>query len=225
MTLTQKLERIAALAESGYDISVEDVRTLMRLVSQVFRSHLVANELDRRQITRLTIKLRDAGRRSPPWKAHSERVPGRPQDGADGNRINRWLLAPNHKFYADEVTANLVEIKYYLQCLSMTGAPALPNNTIETCFAFMMEHDVRPGEYNDPIQKIAIDLNEVLADAKIIQSGHLHPLDRDGRHEPANTFLMLKRSNQLQGNLTVEELLDLMEQILQSHNRINEAPH
>jgi hypothetical protein len=54
-------------------------------------------------------------------------------------------------------------------------------------------------------------------DARTIQSGHLHPLDRGGKHEPANAFLMLHRSNQLQGNLTVEELIALMDEIVKRH--------
>ncbi|QMU64968.1 MAG: hypothetical protein GKR88_12155 [Flavobacteriaceae bacterium] len=130
------------------------------------------------------------------------------------------MLDSQHKFYATEVMATLVEIKYYLQCFSMLGCPKLPNNDIKTCFGFMMEHDIEPGNYVDPIQKNPIRINEVIADARIIQSGHLTPLDRSGKHEPSNTFLMLKRSNQLQGNLTVTELLDLMQQILHSHKRI-----
>jgi hypothetical protein len=42
-------------------------------------------------------------------------------------------------------------------------------------------------------------------------------LDRDGKHEPKNAFLMLHRSNQLQGNLTLEELVALMEEITKRH--------
>ncbi len=220
MTLNQKLERIEELAGKGYSISVDEVRELMRLISRSFRQHLIKNGFDPRQITRLTTKLRDAGRRSPPWKPHSSRVPGRPQDGADGNRTNRWLLDQGHKFYADEINSTLVEVKYYLQCLSMADAPPLPNNALENCFSYLMEHDVKPNEYVDPIQRNSISINDVLENARVIQSGHIVPLDRGGRHDPANTFLMLKRSNQLQGNLTVDELLDLMEQILRSHNRI-----
>ena len=220
MTLIIKLDRIQTLAQNEYNISIEDIRILMNLVSRSFKIHLVENGFDNRQITKLTTKLRDAGRRSPPWKAFSSRIPGRPQDGADGNRTNRWLLDSDHKFHANEIMATFVEIKYYLQCLSMEGAPELPNNSIKTCFAFLLDHDVEPGQYLDPIQRIQIPLGEVIVDASIIQSGHLIPLDRNGRHIPINTFLMLKRSNQLQGNLTVNELLDLMYNILNNHNRI-----
>jgi len=172
---------------------------------------------DSRQVLRITTKLRDAGRRSPPWKPTSSRVPGRPQDGGDGNRIKRWLLALDHKFYADEITATLVEVKYYLQLLSMNDAPPLPDNTIQNCFDWLIEHEVGIGNYLDPIQLIPISLAMIMKDARTIQSGHLHPLDRGGRHEPRNAFLMLHRSNQLQGNLTVEELIELMNQIVKRH--------
>ena len=84
---------------------------------------LLESGIEKRKVTRLTTKFRDAGRRSPPWKATSSVVPGRPQDGSDGNRQNRWLFDPSHKFYADEVTATLVEIGYYFQTLSMKNSP------------------------------------------------------------------------------------------------------
>eukprot|EP01038_Epipyxis_sp_PR26KG_P004018 gene4018-5748_t len=220
MTFEQKIDKINELAAKGLGINVEEVRKLMTLISQIFRSHLITNGHDPRQITKLTTKLRDAGRRSPPWKVFSSRLPGRPQDGSDGNRTSRWLLEIGHKFHADEITATLVEIKYYLQCLSMSNAPALPNNSLRGSFSWLIEHNVQPGLYLDPIQKVPIDLIEVLADASTVQSGHLIPLDREGRHTPSNTYLMLKRSNALQGNLTASELLELMEMILRNHNRI-----
>jgi hypothetical protein len=220
MTLTEKLAKIKVSAAKKYDIPAEEARKLITLVCQVFTEHCVAHGFDKRQIVRLTTKLRDAGRRSPPWKVFSSRVPGRPQDGKDGNRTNRWLLAPDHKFHAPEVMATLVEVKYYLQCLSFTDAPALPKDSLQTCFSWLVEHPVEPGQYLDPIQKIPISLKEVMADAATIQSGHLVPLDRQGKHDTPNTYLMLKRSNALQGNLTVDELLELMTRILKSHKRI-----
>jgi len=171
-----------------------------------------------RDVTRLTTKLRDAGRRSPPWTPHSNRVPGRPQDGADGNRRLRWLFPVDHKFYADEIQATLVEVKYYLQVLSMTNAPYLPENTIQEKFLWLVKHKVAPGEYKDPIQLIPIDLKLILKDLRNLHSGHLVPLDRGGKHEPKNTFLVLARSNQLQGNLTLDELLALMNRIVTLHN-------
>lgn len=169
-------------------------------------------------VTPLTTKLRDAGRRSAPWRPTSSVLPGRPQDGSDGNRINRWLLPPDHKFYADEITATLVECKYYLQLFSMFNAPTFPIPNMEHSFSWLIEHPLQPGAYKDPIQLIDIDFQSIMEDKRLIQSGHLYPLDRGGRHVPRNTFLMLARSNQIQGNQTVGELINLMRYIVEQHN-------
>lgn len=215
--MTTEFDRLKTLAQAEYDITTEDVRRLISNISTLFTKVLTQAGHDRRQILRITTKFRDAGRRSPPWRPASGRIPGRPQDGADGNRRKRWLFEQDHKFYAHENDATLTEVKYYLQALSMTGAPELPPDTIQDCFVWLVGHRVIPGEYFDPIQLIPINLLEVLEDARAIQSGHLIPLDRGGRHEPSNAFLMLARSNQLQGNLTLNELLELLQRILDRH--------
>jgi hypothetical protein len=215
--LINELERLKALATLEYGISPTQVRSMIVDITSVFNEALRNAGQEARQILRVTTKFRDAGRRSPPWQPNSQRVPGRPQDGADGNRRLRWLFEQEHKFHADEITATLTEVKYFLQALSMNDAPELPQNTIQDCFGWLIEHRVIPGTYLDPIQLIPISLPDVLENARIIQSGHLVPLDRGGRHVPRNTFLMLSRSNQLQGNLTLEELLSLMDRILQRH--------
>jgi hypothetical protein len=207
------------LARAENEITVENVRLMISDIASVFTEALIGAGHDPRQILRVTTKFRDAGRRSPPWRPASSKVPGRPQDGADGNRRSRWLFDPDHKFYADEVTATLTEVKYYLEALSMNDAPELPPETIQDSFGWLVDHRVVPGAYLDPIQLIPVSLPSVLANAREIQSGHLVPLNRGGRHEPRNTFLMLARSNQLQGNLTVDELLRLMQQILQRHRQ------
>jgi len=205
------------LAEHETNISVGDVRKLMRSTTALFRNLLQDAGHEKRKITRLTTKFRDAGRRSPPWKPHSSRVPGQPQDGADGNRTNRWLLPENHKFYATEVTATLVEVRYYFQALSMKDAPTLPKDDLRDTFQWLLGHPLESGRYLDPIQLTPISLEDFIADPRLIQSGHFIPLDRGGRHEPSNAFLMLKQSNQLQGNLTLPELLRLMDHILARH--------
>lgn len=215
--MPDKIDRIKQLASLKTQINEVQARELIKLISNLFRDLLLKAGHSPRQITRVTTKFRDAGRRSAPWKPASSKVPGRPQDGADGNRINRWLMDKNHKFYADEITATLVEVKYYLQALSMKGAPELTDESLKSAFSWMLEHKIEPGKYIDPIQLIPIDLNDVVKDARTIQSGHLIPLDRGGKHEPQNAFLMLPRSNQLQGNQTLDELLKLMKEILARH--------
>ena len=213
----KRIERIKEKVKLKDKISEEDVRILIKDITSLFREACIDFGYDKRSILRITTKLRDAGRRSPPWKPTSSRVPGRPQDGKDGNRIKRWLLPSDHKFYADEITATLVEIKYYLQLFSMEDAPELPPNSIQNAFGWLIEHKVEAGNYLDPIQLIQISLKTVMENARTIQSGHIHPLDRGGKHEPKNAFLMLYRSNQIQGNLTVDELIALMDEIVKRH--------
>lgn len=213
----KSLENINRLSQFKFDITEEQVRELISEISVVFSKVCTDFGYDKRQILRVTTKMRDAGRRSPPWKPTSSRVPGRPQDGSDGNRIKRWILPSDNKFYANEIDATLVEIKYYLQLLSMDDAPTLPKNSIQKSFDWLVEHEVEPNNYLDPIQLIPISLKDVIEDARSIQSGHLHPLDRGGKHVPKNAFLMLHRSNQLQGNLTLDELVALMDEIVKRH--------
>lgn len=217
MAIENDLSRIKAIGIKQNGLSLEDAQILITLISSVFTELCLKYGYNARQILRVKTKLRDAGRRSPPWKQTSSRVPGRPQDGSDGNRILRWKLDVDHKFFANEMAATLTEVKYYLQLLSMNDAPPLHENTIQTCFHWLIEHDVFPGFYLDPIQLIPISLKEIINDARTIQSGHLHPLDRGGKHEPKNAFLMLSRSNQLQGNLTIDELVTLMTEIVNRH--------
>lgn len=214
------IENLLELSHMEYGIDEENARILLKEARALFRTLLRESGYDKRSIEALKQKFFDAGRRSAPWKPTSSRVPGRPQDGADGNRILRWKLDEDHKFYADEVNATLVEVKYFLQVLSFENAPEVPDEALKDAFTWLLGHPLEPGVYLDPIQLIPIDLEEVLDNPRVIQSGHLIPLDRGGRHIPDNAFLMLARSNQLQGNLTLEELLKLMEQILARHNAL-----
>lgn len=210
---------IPTIAAKSFSMTVEEARALIFLISNLFKKACEEAGVEKSQIQGLRTKFRDAGRRSAPWKATSSRVPGRPQDGADGNRTNRWLLPEDHKFYATEKIASLVEVKYYLQALSMRAAPPVNFCDIRSIFTpWLVEHEVLAGKYEDPIQLIPIDFYEFAADRRLVQSGHVHPLDRGGIHHPDNTFLMLFRSNQIQGNLTVEELLNLMRTIVEKHD-------
>ena len=104
----------------------------------------------------------------------------------------------------------------------MKKAPSLPEGAFQEDFIWLTGHKIEPGIYKDPIQLIDIDLQEVLENPLLCQSGHLIPLDRGGRHEPSNAFLILARSNQLQGNMTLDELLQLMDEILERHRQLRE---
>jgi hypothetical protein len=219
MVLSENIPRALELSSLKLSISAEQSQKLIKYVKGIFEEIMI-QKYPERDVRRLTTKLRDAGRRSAPWRPTSSRVPGRPQDGSDGNRINRWLLPQDHKFYADEKTACLVEIRYYLMALSFKNTPLINNNDFQESFKWLLPNRIMPDNYLDPIQLISIDMDMIIKDARLIQSGHLFPLDRGGKHEPNNTFLMLARSNQLQGNLSVDELLELMESIVIRHKQL-----
>ena len=192
-----------------------DARRLITIWPDLFRKLLIANGVEARRVTRLTTKFRDAGRRSPPWKPGSETGNRRPQDGADGNRRTRWLFEKDHKFFADEVTATLTEVRYFLQTLSMKGAPQIPGKRLETEFMTILGHPLKPGMFLDPIQKIPVEFREFVNNPRYIESGHYVPLGKGGRHTPDNATLMLRDSNRLQADLTVDELLGIMAAILE----------
>ena len=209
---------IPAIAQEREDLDVNSARALIRLISNLFKEECLRVGYEERAAQRIVTKFRDAGRRSAPWMATSSIVPGRPQDGADGNRTSRWLLPIDHKFHASEITATLVEVKYFLQAFSMGNAPDIRYLGFSELFSpWLLEHPISPNLYLDPIQLTIIDFQMFMNEPRSIQSGHIFPLDRGGRHHYHNTFLMLFRSNQLQGNLTVEELLQLMQTITASH--------
>jgi hypothetical protein len=213
------IKGINAIARKREAMSVEDVRSLLRKVRQLARTTMVEAGYDEDQVKKLSDKFRDAGRRSAPWKPTSSIVPGRPQTGADGNRIKRWLMDKDHKYYADEITATLVEIKFFLQALSFDGAPSVDDEEFQNVFTpWLVESPVLPNTYVEPIQLVPIELGPVLADRRRITSGHIVPLDREGgRHVPKNVFLVYGRSNQLQGNMTLDELLTLAERLVEEH--------
>jgi hypothetical protein len=219
-TITQQDREILLphIAQKQFHITVEEVNTLMKLIIHLFIETLASKGYKEREIQALRTKFRDAGRRSAPWQPTSSRLPGRPQDGSDGNRQNRWLFPTDHKFYADEITATFVEIKYYLQALSMHNAPSIAPELQNLFTPWLLEHPVIPGEYLDPIQLIHIDFREFINYPRGIQSGHIFPLDRGGRHEPSNTFLMLAKSNQIQGNQTMNELINTLREIVAKHD-------
>lgn len=217
--LTETISKFSLIGAKGRKRLDEDsVREAIELCREIFRTTLRDAGFEERKITALLTKFVDAGRRSAPWKPTSGRVPGRPQDGADGNRIKRWLLPSDHKFFATEVDATLVEIRYMLQAMSMAGFPSIAGKELLDSWSWLNNgHRVNQGDYLDPIQLVPIGFRDVFENPRQVTSGHIYPLDRGGKHVPDNTFLTLAISNNLQGNNTVEELLNMMWAIVNRH--------
>lgn len=208
------VDAVIDFGELGPSMTDADVDRLMELVPRLFRAVCRDAGYADDRIEAVVRKFRDAGRRSPPTATASSIGPGLPQNAADGNRANRWDLPSGHRYYAPKREAQLVEIRYYLQALSMLGAPALGSARAATAFVWLLGHELRPGAYKDPIMLRDISFQHFLERPARIQSGHYVPLARDGRHEPDNTYLMLARSNSLQSDLTFDEFLALIDDIL-----------
>ena len=199
--------------------NTEISREIYTAAKLLFRGMLREKEYPDRGIQALLTKFNDAGPRSAPTAAFSKTVAGRPQSGADGNRINRWLLEPGHKQYATECDARLVGTRYIFQALSMTGAPSLPSGTIENSFHWLVGHKIKPGAYLDPVLLLPLNFNEMFNEPRTITSGHFVPLSRGtGLHNIRNTFLQSKKSNDLQSDNTLEELLDMISGVLIRHS-------
>ena len=218
------VERMIQCGAAGTDVTADDAEKLYEAARNLFRVTLLESGYERRGIDAILTKINDAGPRSAPTAAFSKVKPGRPQSGADGNRINRCLLPKDHKQYASKREARLVGVRYILQALSMQNAPEVPGNPLAEAFVWLVGHEVRPGEYLDPVMLLPIDFGELFAEPRSVTSGHLIPLSHDdGFHTIDNTFLQLKKSNDLQGDNAVVELLEMLEGILKRHGRMYHA--
>jgi hypothetical protein len=224
VTVSDALLQIVEIGELGPEMSDTDVEALMERIPIVFRQCTIGAGYPARKVAAIVTKLRDAGRRSPPTVSFSSIGPGRPQNAADGNRANRWTLPSDHKYYATKRVAQLVEIRYYLQALSLSGAPHLNFDRSVNAFTWLLGHELRPGAYIDPIMLREIDFPAFAANPATLTSGHLIPLNRGGAHAPENTFLMLARSNTLQNDLTFAEFLALIDDILRRQAQLGNLP-
>jgi hypothetical protein len=105
-----------------------------------------------------------------------------------------------------------------LQAISMVGFPELPARSAVDSWSWLTDgNPINRGNYLDPIQLVPIRFADFFDNPRNVTSGHIYPLDRGGKHVPSNTFLTLAISNNLQGNNTVEELLNMMWQIVKRH--------
>lgn len=211
---TQLLEDIVLLGQVGPEMGDADVDALMERVPRLFRLICKEAGYDQKKIQAVITKFRDSGRRSPPRSAFSKKGPGRPKDGKDGNRANRWELQSDHKYYATKRDAQLVEIKYYLQALSFEEAPTVDHPGAAGAFTWLLGHELKSGEYNDPILLRTPNFKVFLQKPRLMTSGHLVPLARGGMHQPGNTYLMLDRANTMQNDLTFDEFMAVIDDIL-----------
>jgi len=133
-------------------------------------------------------------------------------------------MPTDHKQYATEREATLVEISFYLQALSFDDAPRIANAAFRSNWSWATGSEIEPGNFLDPVQLRPMSLKKVAANPRMLTSGHIVPLDRGGKHELGNVFLVLHRSNQMQGNMTLSEFLQLSESIVEKHKASGTFP-
>lgn len=190
---------------------------ILMKVRKLFRDFLLLNGIAGETLEQILRKFNDSGRRSPPWQAGSETGHRRPQDGADGNRQNRWLFPPTHDFYATKPMSCLVEMRFVLQTLCMLNAPELPADILKDSFIGILSHDLTPGKFLDPLTKESPDFNEFIRDRRYIESGHVVPHAKSGKHNYKNATLMLRDSNRQQADYTIDECIRNMVLVLSNH--------
>ena len=210
-------ERLGLNSSNPPEISDNDAYVLLLKVRKLFMDFLIQSNIDERSVEAMLRKFNDAGRRSPPWQTCSETGHRRPQDGADGNRRNRWEFDPSHEFYATKSMGCLVEIRFVLQTLSMINAPELPTDDLKDSFIGVLGHKLEPGQFFDPLTKESPDFNRFVEDRRYLESGHIVPHARGGRHDYRNATLMLRDSNRQQADFTIDECVERMARIISNH--------
>jgi len=222
--INQMAQRLSLNSINPPDPSDDDAYEILMKVRKLFKSILLQARIDETVLKSILTKFTDSGRRSAPWRDGSETGHRRPQDGADGNRQNRWLFDPAHEYYATKSMGSLVEIRFILQTLCMQNAPQLPSDTLKDSFNGILGHELLPGKFLEPLTKESPDFNEFVNDRRYIESGHVIPHARDGRHNYNNATLMLRDSNRQQADFTIDECVEKMKRILSNHGYNVENP-
>lgn len=215
---TAELIQQAAFLLDKYNqsnLAVEEVRRLIVMVTEIFSRTTIDAGFEKDPINKIITKFRDGGRRSPPWQPGSETGARRPQDGADGNRQSRWLFAPTHRYYADEITATMTEVRYFLQALSMSESPPLLDGSLDDPASVLLRHEFGPERFLDPIQVVPISLVAFADNRRYVEVGHIVPIGRGGKHNPENATLMLRESNRMQNDMTIPEFMTMIKGILE----------
>ncbi|MCH7969308.1 MAG: hypothetical protein IH841_08720 [Thaumarchaeota archaeon] len=197
--------------------SDSDAYEILMESRKLFKGFLLFNGIKERIVDSMLRKFNDAGRRSPPWLAGSQTGNRRPQDGADGNRRNRWLFPKTHDYYATKSMGCLVELRFVLQTLSMLNAPKLPSEILKNSFVTILQHELMPRNFLDPLTKQSPDFNKFVKDRRYIESGHVVPHAKSGKHNYKNATLMLRDSNRQQADYTIDECIRNMVLVLSNH--------
>ena len=206
--------------------TLEECRTLLICLRKVARQTILDIPFGDEYARNLLQKVSDITIRSAPTESYSSQVAGAPQSGVDGNRRNRWEHEDNHPFYASEIISILTYCRFLLQFFCITGAPDLPSELDCDGLAslLLIGGGISSGTYTDPISLERVGSWNDLRTAegrRNFELGHFIPFARGGRHTLENVFLQTIQSNRIQGNNTLQELIEWANSFLERH-QINE---
>ena len=205
--------------------TLEQCLEISACLRKIARQTIVETHHGESYANNLLKKIYDITIRSAPTTTHSSEVAGLPQTGADGNRRNRWEYDEDHPYYASQQTSTLTYCRYLMQFFCIEGAPHLPSELDcgRLATLLLIEGGVAPGTYIDPISLEEVgswnDLRTA-AGRRNFELGHFIPFSQGGRHTLENVFLQTLQSNRIQGDNTLDELIEWAYLFLERHELI-----
>lgn len=126
------------------------------------------------------------------------------------NRKSRWTLDPLDPQYGSEVDCKIIHLQLLAMMCEFTGAPTLDSMT-ETVLGKFIGHPPVPGAYRDALTLESLSYVAFSVEAQNPRHGHsdFHIGHDDPtanpKHVPANISWRSKRSNLIQGDMTLRE--------------------
>lgn len=137
------------------------------------------------------------------------------------NRAKRWEVLSEDFQHASLKQCWSVEKKLLSELIGFNG---FPTETIkELQDKGLISNDIAISRC--PVTLEVLEFSTLMADAQHgvsdYQVGHLHPLKRNGLHEEENICWQSSDGNRIQGDMMIEEILELLETIKNRKNELD----
>jgi hypothetical protein len=141
------------------------------------------------------------------------------------NRDPRWELSPDHPQYGTERDCKIILVKLTAQIFCFDNAPLMPSalsrvsNAVkaiapqlkEICERHYLGHEIKSNSFRDALLLERFDFHDLVAEGfdpvhghSSFHIGHEDPT-RKPKHTPDNVAWRTKRSNLIQGNMTLRQ--------------------
>ena len=144
------------------------------------------------------------------------------------NRDNRWTLSPGHPQYASEEDCLTIELRLLGMMCEFRNAPSLKPD-VKRVLRKYIGHMPRPGSYRDALTLHLLDYNEFASEASAgtpgdsaFHIGHEDPT-LIPKHVPGNVSWREKRSNLIQGNMTLTESRTALVELIARYFQLGEV--